>query len=114
MARISFDRKEIQALYTVLVERGESKFSLAKDQGCYLCGQYREDLDPHNKIVYAKGMNPDVDEYWYEEAEHKLGGDDFGVELPLQWLEVFLEHSYYQSRKVMALNVGTRSVSLAK
>lgn len=116
MARISFAREGVKKLYDYIKGQGGNTFALAKDQGLYLCGNpvKHEDGSYTNEVVYASGCNPDTDDDWYERARDLVGGDDFGENLPLQWLDVFLNHPHYASRQVMALNVGKTQISLGK
>lgn len=55
---------------------------LVKDQGVYLMAGGKTPKD--NKVVYAKGLNPSVDDFddWYDKAHRVCGGDDFGENIP--------------------------------
>ena len=120
MARLSFPREQVQEVFDWQKALGADNFSLAKDQGVYICGDPvakenpKNEWDTDNKLAYAKGCNPETDDDWYEEARHKVGGDDFGEQLPLQWLELFLTHQHYANKKVMVINVGATQISLGK
>lgn len=69
---------------------------LAGDHGVYLMSNGLPGLmkpakngdAPGNIVVYAEGINPDVDEDWWETKRAVFGGDD-GVE-ELAWCEKIL------------------------
>lgn len=37
----------------------------------------------------SDGCNPKVNPDFYEESRYRFGGDDFGIQLPVDWLDVF-------------------------
>lgn len=62
---------------------------LVKDQGVYLiASSHRPKIDP---VIYAKNLNPVVDNDWYDLAHSGLGGDDFAEAIMLNDLEGKLE-----------------------
>lgn len=71
-------------------------FWLVKDSGIYLMSNGSpslkaspEDQDStKQKVFYAKGFDPVADEDWYDEALYAVGGDDFGIFLPLAWFDM--------------------------
>lgn len=91
-------------------------FLLVKDQGVYLMsnGSPRDivSTDGDRKtsyLVYAKGCNPEKDEFWYDTAVDRLGGDDFAQFLPVEWLEMAVA----SGKKSMTIRVNKNSMSLA-
>jgi hypothetical protein len=96
------------------------RFELVHDQGVYLMAGTRESLlregeevtedSTPNFVVYAEGMNPDIDEAWYEEARHAVGGDDFGQPLPLEWMKQYLEN--FPKAKYFCLSFNDESIGL--
>lgn len=64
-------------------------FMLVHDQGVYLMGNHdRERKDGESRtIVYCDGCQPDKDEFWYEYSVDLVGGDDFCVDVPVEWVE---------------------------
>lgn len=63
--------------FMAMVALGQSTgvVEFVKDQGVYLMsGTY-----PDNKVCYANGMNPHVDDFddWWDAARAICGGDDF-------------------------------------
>nr|WP_233341429.1 DUF3085 domain-containing protein [Escherichia coli] len=66
---------------------------LVKDHGVYLITNASLDGTPVSRdtVVYARGMNPSVDDEWYDEAEEALGGDDSSVSIPVAWFELALK-----------------------
>lgn len=69
---------------------------LVKDHGVYLITNASLDGTPVSRdtVVYARGMNPSVDDEWYDEAEEALGGDDSSVSIPVAWFELALKKKF--------------------
>ncbi len=69
---------------------------LVKDHGVYLITNASLDGTPASRdtVVYARGMNPSVDDEWYDEAEEALGGDDSSVTIPVAWFELALKKKF--------------------
>lgn len=96
----------------------EPRFFLVKDQGVYLMPGTKEFMrDPgrdgtsHRSVVaYANGLNPETDVDWYDEAEWKLGGDDFALSIPASWFDHLLKVKPTATRFV--LKMTKRGVSL--
>lgn len=71
-------------------------FWLVKDSGIYLMSngspglkENPEDQDStKQKVFYAKGFDPAKDEDWYDSARYAVGGDDFGIFIPLEWFDI--------------------------
>lgn len=76
-------------------EVGEPSLYLVKDSGAYLMSASKKRLPANNGdpkdtsslVVYAKGMNPNVDEGYYETTRAACGGDDFAENLDLKFFE---------------------------
>jgi hypothetical protein len=49
---------------------------LVHDQGVYIMSNSKE--EEGHVVAYAKGCNPERDEFFYEESARLVGGDDFG------------------------------------
>lgn len=84
---------------------------LVGDEGVYLMGNgFNKDRNKDDKhiIVYAKGIDPEKDEYWYEEKLHKFGGDDAVISLPVSWYHDAVKHG----KRVFSINMGARSIKL--
>lgn len=66
---------------------------LVKDQGVYLMSCANRELKKGERrdVVYAEGMDPEKDADWYDSARAAVGGDDFGIIIPLAWLDTLLE-----------------------
>lgn len=66
------------------------QFVLVGDKGVYLLtnANLGKDSTPRKsgQIVYAKGCNPDVDAYFYENKEEKFGVHDGTISFQLEWL----------------------------
>lgn len=72
----------IDAAFKAMVDKAvkaKQKILLVKDHGVYLMTNAK----PKNLVVYARGFNPEVDDFdsWYDRAHRVLGGDDFGEQL---------------------------------
>lgn len=55
---------------------GKPGLWLVGDQGVYLMGNDAERKPKENRPVYAVGIDPDIDEDWYDEKVDTFGGDD--------------------------------------
>jgi hypothetical protein len=68
----------------------EPVLQLVGDQGVYLINNALNKLTPSESglIVYAQGINPDIDEDWYDAKRHTFGGDDGSVTVPLDWFDI--------------------------
>lgn len=71
----------------------EPCLQLVGDQGVYLMNNSKNDSPPTETglLVYAQGINPDVDEDWYENKVSSFGGDDGAVTVPLAWFDIAYE-----------------------
>lgn len=114
----SITREQASQLFTFCKDNSIKEFFFAKDQGAYFGATVgsHEDKNFKNSIQYLKGMNPDIENKdgsdWYDNALDKFGGDDFGVELPVQWLSVFLEDPRMAKKKMFSIRINTNSVRL--
>lgn len=106
---VSMSRAEAQKLYDFCTEHNQSEFCFAKDHGAYFCATKVEDT---NVVIYMKGCNPKTDEDWWDEAYYRFGGDDFGVHLPIKWLELFLTHPHFKAKRRMSVRINQNSVRL--
>lgn len=74
---------------------GEPGLFLVGDRGVYLmsAGQpILSDGSPHGSVVaYADGIDPDVDDDWYEAKRRTFGGDDGADKLPLSFFEAWIK-----------------------
>jgi hypothetical protein len=88
----------------------EPVLQLVGDQGCYLISNFDNGKSPNESgmIVYADGMNPDIDEDYYELKREKFGGDDGSVTIPIEWVAIARQR---KSRK-FRVNLTATSVSL--
>ena len=117
MPRISFPRADVQTLLDFSTANDFTTFGVAKDQGAYILSHWLKDKPKgeNNVVVYAKGMNPDTDEDWYQQCRYKLGGDDFGcMDLPLEWLVIFLNDPAFARKKVLTLNITQSNISMVR
>lgn len=86
---------------------------LVKDSGIYLMSNGNpglKDGDKPNKIVYAKGYNPEVDEDVWERCRAAVGGDDFAEFLPVDWVDI----SEKEGKRTFSIKMTTRSMSLVR
>lgn len=92
----------------------EPSFWIVKDHGVYLMGNgTSKELKENEKrpVVYAKGYNPDKDTDWWDYAYMDLGGDDFVIDIPIDWFKSLLKRK--PNAKVFAINIGATQISLA-
>lgn len=93
------NRKQATQLLTYLKANKQKTFSFAKSHGAYFCGQgITVDGKFQNCVIYMKGMNPEVDDNYYENSAFEYGGDDFGETLKTDLLTDFLklEHKTFE------------------
>jgi hypothetical protein len=88
--------------YKATYKPAEIAVCLVHDSGVYLmsAGLPRDPVDPEaakknpesfrSFVAYAKGMNPDKDEEWYDTARDAVGGDDFGEFITGVWVDSML------------------------
>ncbi len=100
-------------------EVAESGLFLAGDQGVYLMSNGNPPLmadgsigetgkEGKRMVVYAKGINPDTDEGWYEKKAATFGGDD-GVEfLPVAGIESGLT----ETSKMLRISLTRKSIRI--
>ena len=103
MPIITISKKETKEFSDFLSSRGLKEWFLAKDHGAYI-GAYHEG---DTWLKYFRGCNPDKDEYFYDTARDKFGGDDFGLH--------FSSDSVHQTAKAggfLKLKIGVRKVTL--
>ena len=102
-----------QALVLRMVEaavKGGKPLMLAHDHGVYLCHDDIKEHDGTCVCVYAKGCDPRQTERWFETANALVGGDDFGISIPLGGQESLLTDLKRGHR--MAINFGRRAVTI--
>lgn len=83
MPQITLNRKDLDTFADFLNKHGLDKFFLAKDDGAYIgatAGSH-EDGNFERCIFYFAGCDPKKDEFCWENARDKFGGDDFGEHL---------------------------------
>ncbi|QNN99772.1 hypothetical protein P67b_00013 [Ruegeria phage Tedan] len=80
MAQITLNSKQVNELAAFLKKHNKTTFFLAKDDGAYV-GATAGSQDEGNferVIFYFRGMNPNKDEFAWDNARDAFGGDDFG------------------------------------
>lgn len=76
---------QVQEIVDFADEYSVENFFIAKDSGAYLGITAKgEDGELKRILHYFKGCNPETDEDYYENADMKFGGDDFGESLPVK------------------------------
>lgn len=78
----------------------EPSFHFVQDHGIYMLSngisEDRKSASESGLIVFAEGINPNVDENWYcyIDAIREETGDssDFNISISCRWLDVVLEH----------------------
>lgn len=90
----------------------EPALQLVGDQGVYLINNAVTKLTPIESglIVYAQGINPDIDEDWYDAKRHTFGADDGGVTIPLSWFDIAIKR---KNARYFSIKLAANSISLA-
>lgn len=91
---------------------------LVKDQGTYIMAATVSQLKPENAepnsttnfVVYAQGLNPELDDDWWESSRVVMGGDDCVIDVPLEWIKVTLERN--QDAKWFRLRISPENIQL--
>ena len=85
--------------------------NLVHDQGVYLMAGSDKGMDKDSKgrVVYAEGLNPNVDTDWYEDARCEVGGDDFAEAIDLAFIDkaftdgkIWLKFRFTKTRYTMS------------
>lgn len=112
MKKASISRAAALELLAFCRQHQKTVFFFAKDQGAYfgaVIGTFGE-ANFTRSIHYVAGCDPKKDEDWYDTARAIYGGDDFGEELPVKWLEI-LEQT--PSAKQLTIKIKARSIELS-
>lgn len=85
---------------------------LVGDSGVYLITNADVKGTPAERgtVAYAVGMNPEVDEDYYERKRDVFGGDDGSVSIPVGWAR----WAVVDNKKHLELSMTPTSVSLCK
>jgi len=110
--RMSITRKQALELRNFCLRNKVDEFFLSNDNGAYIGATSGKDDTFKNSIHYIKGCNPDNDPDYYEECRYKYGGDDFGVHLPVDWLNEFFNNQHYKDKRMFAIQLNQKSVRL--
>jgi hypothetical protein len=90
MHTIDLSRAQVQQLVDFCVEHKRTTWFIAKDHGAYLGASTGAKPKPQC-LFYFPGCDPEKDEDFYDTADTKFGGDDFGEHMPLADLQRYLE-----------------------
>lgn len=85
---------------------------LVGDHGVYLMSNnaHTKKVEGTNSlpVVYAKGINPDIDEDYYEKKRSTFGGDD-GVEfIDVEWIKAGMEDGF----KYLIITLTPKSLAI--
>lgn len=88
MTQITLKAKDVIKFSQFLKRHNRDTFFLAKDHGAYIGATAGSNADgTFERIIhYFAGCNPDKDEFFDETSAHKFGWDDFGAQLPAEWM----------------------------
>lgn len=89
MHSIELERAQVQQLVDHCAKHHILTWFIAKDHGAYVgasCGSEPE----QQCLFFFKGCDPKKDKDFYDNAEAKFGGDDFGENLPIADLQRYL------------------------
>lgn len=111
MAQITINRDDLEKMAALAIKHNTKKFFMAKDQGAYVgvTGGRQEDGTFESHIVYFNGCNPKTDADYYDNAQDKFGGDDFGEHFDMAIIHKLVADPLTIK---MVLNVGRSSMSL--
>ncbi|HED2028242.1 TPA: DUF3085 domain-containing protein [Enterobacter hormaechei subsp. hoffmannii] len=86
------------------------QITLVKGHGVCLITNASLDGSPVSRdtAIYARGMNPSLDEDWNYESDQIMGGDDSTVTVPLEWFELAIE----KKLKAFSLKVSPTKITL--
>lgn len=104
MAQITISRANVLSLLGLCTRAASTTFFLAKDSGAYI-GQ---NFQGSRVLFYFKGCDPTKDADYYDNSRRMFGGDDFGIMLPVQWLQKVADSAQVAK---MQINVTSRKVS---
>lgn len=90
MPTLTLSRNKIEALVAQCERAGRKEYFLAKDRGAYV-GAPSHIKGEQGLVYYFAGCNPDKDPDWYHTCLDRFGGDDFGVDMPIEHLVRGLE-----------------------
>ncbi len=87
-------------------------FWLVKDNGVLLMSNgtpmlKREDKD-ESVVVYAKGFNPETDDFAWEKGAQVFGGSDCVIFIPLDWYDLAKQHN----KRTLSIRVNKNSIAL--
>lgn len=86
MPQITLNSSQVKALSDFAHKHDLKTFFLAKDQGAYVGATAGKDETFENIIFYFRGMDPNKDEDFYDNADWAFGGDDFGEHLSVEFI----------------------------
>ena len=90
--------KDVKEPELLIVKDHGTYIMSASDKSLYLNPKDKEDKS--QKVVYAKGHNPNTDEDYY------VGGDDYGVGIPVDWAKTAIA-----KQRDMIITVTDKSIS---
>lgn len=117
MSIASINRQQALELFEFCKKHELTEFFFAKDHGVYL-GATVGSIKAGNfqrSIHYLEGMSPDKVESnvdLFELMGRKFGYDDFGVRIPVQWLDVFFNSEEHDNKDVFSIQISPKAVSL--
>jgi hypothetical protein len=109
MPQITLNKKQLDQFAAFIRKHDVKKWFLAKDQGAYVGATAGEGDTFENIIFYFKGMDPNKDGEFYDNAMYAFGGDDFGEHFDA---DIILKLADDPLTTKMVLNVGASSISI--
>jgi hypothetical protein len=88
MPQITLKEKDVIEFSQFLKRHNRDTFFLAKDDGAYIGATAGSHADgTFERIIhYFAGCNPEKDADFDDNAAYKFGWDDFGQQLPAEWM----------------------------
>lgn len=111
-AQITLKKKQVDEFAAFLRKHNKDKWFLAKDEGAYIgaTGGSQEDGTFENILFHFAGCDPKKDEFAWDNARDKFGGDDFGEHFDA---DVILKLADDPTTATMTLKVTAKSISIS-
>ena len=96
-----------------VIEASSAEVMLVGDQGVYFCSDIMPEGAEKRVVAYAKGLNPDVDEFesWWEKKRKIYGGDDGVDRFPLENIKNLVAAAVKEDKATLSVKFTQTSIS---